>query len=228
MEQLSASRLFRVNSTLDARNATGALLFQGRSVQRLFTLANRPVPGIFPLPSTQGVNPLIKPMRVVFVLFVLLGNAFADTQVLFSPHGGCTHAVVQNLDNAHSTVYVQAYSFTSKEISQALVNAARRGVKISVVLDSSNETGKYSAATFLRDMGILPLIDAEHTIAHNKVIIIDGAIVITGSFNFTRAAEENNAENLLIIRDPAIAQKYLANWVFHSKHSHPYRQIAKS
>ena len=49
------------------------------------------------------------------------------------------------------------------------------------------------------------MIDANHAIAHNKVIVIDGEIVLTGSFNFTKAAQEKNAENLLIIRDPALA-----------------------
>ncbi len=52
------------------------------------------------------------------------------------------------------------------------------------------------------------LIDTEHALAHNKVILIDGDTVITGSFNFSRAAEERNAENLLVIRDQELAEKY--------------------
>jgi phosphatidylserine/phosphatidylglycerophosphate/cardiolipin synthase-like enzyme len=72
---------------------------------------------------------------------------------------------------------------------------------VQAVLDESNNTAKYSAATFLLHAGIPTFIDAKHAIAHNKIIIIDGRTVITGSFNFTKAAEERNAENLLILRD---------------------------
>ena len=65
-------------------------------------------------------------------------------------------------------------------------------------------------------------IDAQHAIAHNKVMIIDGGTVITGSFNFTKAAEENNAENLLVIRDRKLAERYIENWQEHERHSEVY------
>jgi phosphatidylserine/phosphatidylglycerophosphate/cardiolipin synthase-like enzyme len=63
---------------------------------------------------------------------------------------------------------------------------------------------------------------AEHAISHNKVMMIDGEIVIMGSFNFTKAAQEKNAENVLIIRDPALATQYTQNWKAHAQHSQPY------
>ena len=53
-------------------------------------------------------------------------------------------------------------------------------------------------------------------------MVIDGGTVITGSFNFTRNAEENNAENLLVIRSPELATKYAANWKAHLEHSEKY------
>lgn len=65
-----------------------------------------------------------------------------------------------------------------------------------VILDKSQRTEKYSSVDFLANNGIPAKIDAAHAIAHNKVIIIDGETAITGSFNFTKAAEEKNAENL--------------------------------
>ena len=61
--------------------------------------------------------------------------------------------------------------------------------------------------------------DFMHAIAHNKIIIIDGATVLTGSFNFTDAAEKNNAENLLILHSKKLASRYLENWELHLKHS---------
>jgi phosphatidylserine/phosphatidylglycerophosphate/cardiolipin synthase-like enzyme len=66
------------------------------------------------------------------------------------------------------------------------------------------------------------VIDDKHNIAHNKVMVIDGERVITGSFNFTTSAEKNNAENLLVIDDPELAVKYTANWKKHERHAVPY------
>ena len=97
-----------------------------------------------------------------------------------------------------------------------------RGVDVRVILDKSQRTEKYSSADFLHNMGIPVVIDARHAIAHNKVMVIDGETVITGSFNFTKAAEEHNAENMLVIRDRAIAEKYASNWDVHVEHSEPY------
>jgi phosphatidylserine/phosphatidylglycerophosphate/cardiolipin synthase-like enzyme len=144
-------------------------------------------------------------------------------EVYFSPRGGCTEAVVRELDAAKESVLVQAYSFTSAPIAKALVQAHNRGVTVEVILDESQQTEKYSDADFLHNMGIPTRIDAKHAIAHNKIIVIDEQVVITGSFNFTRAAEEHNAENLLVIRDGALAEKYTANWQTHAAHSDPYK-----
>lgn len=143
-------------------------------------------------------------------------------EVYFSPHGGATDAIIHELNKAKSTVLVQAYSFTSAPIAKALLNAHKRGVKVEVILDKSKRTQDYSPATFLYNQGILVKIDAQHAIAHNKVMIIDGETVITGSFNFTKAAEENNAENLLIIRDKKLAERYMKNWQEHERHSEAY------
>ncbi len=143
-------------------------------------------------------------------------------QVFFSPKGGCTEAVVKELNAAKNTVLVQAYSFTSTPIAKALLEAHKRGARVEVVLDKSQRTEKYSEADFLVNVGIPVRIDAQHAIAHNKVMVIDGATVITGSFNFTKNAEANNAENLLVIRSPELAAKYAANWKVHAEHSEPY------
>ena len=148
--------------------------------------------------------------------------------VYFSPHGGCTEAVVEALGEAKSTVLVQAYSFTSAPIARALVDARRRGVHVEVLLDKSQRTEKYSSATFIYNNGIPCFIDSQHAIAHNKVIVIDGRTVITGSFNFTKAAEDNNAENMLVIRDPDLAAKYTQNWNAHRRHSDVYAGLRRN
>ena len=151
---------------------------------------------------------------------ITLNNAPA--QVYFSPHGGCTEAVVDALNHAKSEVLIQAYSFTSKNIAKALLEAHKRGVHVEIILDKSNRSKKYSAGDFTAHMGIPTYIDSAHTIAHNKVMIIDKETVITGSFNFTKAAENNNAENLLIISSMDLAKYFIENWEQHKGHSEPY------
>jgi phosphatidylserine/phosphatidylglycerophosphate/cardiolipin synthase-like enzyme len=147
--------------------------------------------------------------------------------VHFSPNGGCTQAIVNEQNKAKTSILMQAYSFTSAPIAKALLNAHKKVVKVEVILDKSNLTEKYSSLDILRNSGIPTRIDAAHAIAHNKVMIIDGEVVITGSFNFTRATEEKNAENLLVMRDRALAVKYIENWKMHAKHSEFHERKGK-
>ena len=159
------------------------------------------------------------------ILAIFLGTLPAtagNIDVFFSPKGGCTEAVVSNLSRATNSIIVQAYSFTSAPIAKAVVDAHRRGIKVNVILDKSQRTEKYSSADFLLHAGVPTFIDAVHAIAHNKIMVIDGSTILTGSFNFTKAAEEHNAENLLVIHDPALAAKYSANWQVHLQHAERY------
>lgn len=165
--------------------------------------------------------------RAVFFLIIIAIFLFScspqpEWSVFFSPNGGCTKAIIQELNQAETSVLVQAYSFTSAPIAEALLEAHKRGVKVEVILDKSQRTEKYSSADFLANSGILVRIDSAHAIAHNKVMILDEHTVITGSFNFTKAAEEKNAENLLVIKGKRLAQEYLRNWKEHAEHSEPY------
>jgi phosphatidylserine/phosphatidylglycerophosphate/cardiolipin synthase-like enzyme len=145
-----------------------------------------------------------------------------EIEVFFSPKGGCTEAIVKELAKAKTSIRIQAYYFTSAPIAKAVVDANRNGIDTIVILDKSQRTASYSSADFLAHSGVVVLIDDKHKIAHNKIMIIDSKSVITGSFNFSKAAEEDNAENILIIHDLNVADKYLSNWEIHSRHSKPY------
>ena len=151
----------------------------------------------------------------------MLGHVMS-TSVHFSPKGGCQDAIVQELKKARREVLVQAYSFTADPLTYALVDAKKRGVKVDILLDRSNEVEKYSDLHILMEQGLGPLIDADHPIAHNKIMIIDQKVVITGSFNFTNQAEGENAENLLIIKgNSELIQLYRANFFHHKTHCKP-------
>jgi phosphatidylserine/phosphatidylglycerophosphate/cardiolipin synthase-like enzyme len=171
---------------------------------------------------------IVAALTVALATFGACSTVLADTDITvhFSPKGGCTETVVAELAKATNTVLVQAYSFTSAPIAEALVNAHKRGVDVRVILDKSQKAEKYTSADFVQHAGIPVWIDAKHAIAHNKIMVIDSATILTGSFNFTKAAEESNAENLLVIKvsgeDLSLAKKYIANWKLHLAHSEIY------
>jgi phosphatidylserine/phosphatidylglycerophosphate/cardiolipin synthase-like enzyme len=149
-------------------------------------------------------------------------EAGASYTVCFVPGEDCEGVIVAEMNQARSVILVQAYSFTSMPIAKALVSAKQRGVSVQVILDKSQRSERYSGATFLANAGIRTLIDEQPSIAHSKVIIIDGTSVITGSFNFTRSAQQYNAENLIVIRDGVLAQHYTENWVTRERLSSVY------
>jgi phosphatidylserine/phosphatidylglycerophosphate/cardiolipin synthase-like enzyme len=140
--------------------------------------------------------------------------------VHFSPKGGATDALVRELKAARREVLVSAYSFSSKPIAEALIQAKTRGVQVEIILDRSNEQESYSDLQLFLDQGLAPLIDGQHAIAHNKVMIIDQRTLITGSFNFTHQAEGENAENLLIVKGhPELVRSYRQDFLVHKSHS---------
>jgi phosphatidylserine/phosphatidylglycerophosphate/cardiolipin synthase-like enzyme len=153
-----------------------------------------------------------------------------SAQVAFTPGDDAGALVVEAIARAKQQILVQAYSFTHKAIAEALVAAHRRGVEVRVIADHDQD--KNVATTrigWLADQGVPVWLDAQHGAAHNKVMVIDsgqpGATLITGSFNFTHAAQYRNAENLLILRgNPVLTEAYAANWRRHRAHSLPVRK----
>jgi hypothetical protein len=104
-------------------------------------------------------------------------------------------------------------------------DAHKRGAKVTAVLDKSQETEKYSSATFVANAGIPVSIDDRHRIAHHEIILIDDATTIAGSLNFTKSAGENNAENLLVIEGkPKLMAACRKSFKEHLEHSHEYER----
>jgi phosphatidylserine/phosphatidylglycerophosphate/cardiolipin synthase-like enzyme len=161
-------------------------------------------------------------LNIIIITIPVFAFNVDVAKVCFSPKGGCTEAIVNEISHAKSEIYVQAYSFTSVSIAKALVDAHKRGIKVEAILDKSQKKERYTSATFLANSGIPTYIDSKHAIAHNKIMVIDKETVITGSFNFTKAAEEKNAENLLILKNKEMASQYLMNWSKHKNHSDSY------
>ncbi len=136
----------------------------------------------------------------------------ATVTVGFSP-GNAESLVVQTINGARQSVLVAAYSFTSRPIATALIEAKNRGVTVLVVVDKSQQTARYTSAAYLANQGVPVKTDSRYAIMHNKFMVVDGRTVETGSFNYTRAATFENAENVVVLAgDPAVAAVYAREW----------------
>jgi phosphatidylserine/phosphatidylglycerophosphate/cardiolipin synthase-like enzyme len=153
--------------------------------------------------------------------------ATGTIEYAFAPGDDAAALVVRVIDDARAQVLVQAFTFTHDRIAEALVRAGRRGLDVRVLLDREQaELLDRDAVRILAAAGLPVLLDGEHLSAHNKVLVIDAAgpdpVVVTGSFNFTFAAQYRNAENVLVLRgNPALAGAYRDNWERHGVHSKP-------
>ena len=152
------------------------------------------------------------------------GSALA----LFSPWDDIEGAIVASLRAAQRQVLVQAFSFTSRPIARALIDAKRRGVDVRMTADAA-ETQRLLGGRIaeLAAAGIPVFIEERYQSAHNKVMVIDADLptgrVITGSYNWSFAAQRRNAENVLIISgQPALAGRYRMNWERHRADAKPY------
>lgn len=155
-------------------------------------------------------------LALVVSLSVLAGPAgAASLQTGFSPEGSAEALVLKVIGSAKHDLRMMGYSFTSPTISAALAKAARSGVDVKLVLDEHGNEGKASknAMNYVVNAGVqLRTID-KYKIQHDKVIVVDGQTVETGSFNYTASAAKANSENVLVAWEvPDLAADYLRHW----------------
>lgn len=155
-------------------------------------------------------------------------HARGTVQVAFTPWDNAEAMIVGAIRAAKREILVQAFSFTSRAIANALIAAKRRGVDVQVIADREQTFGgESSRIPELAHAGIAVTLDVRYQSAHNKVMVLDpetrDAAVITGSYNWTYSAQYKNAENVLLIRDnPELANAYTANWRRHRADALPY------
>lgn len=142
----------------------------------------------------------------------------ATMETGFSPEGTALQLVLKTIETSHQEIRLMGYSFTSPEVVRALVQAKRRGVDVKVVLDWKSNAGKNNNASkaamnLLAGAGIPVRTVSTYKILHDKVIVADGRNTQVGSFNFSRAADRSNSENVLVVwDDPVVASSYLKHW----------------
>jgi phosphatidylserine/phosphatidylglycerophosphate/cardiolipin synthase-like enzyme len=138
--------------------------------------------------------------------------------IYFTPPAGSAGGLIKHIDASKKTIKVMAYGFTAMPLSDALVKAHRRGVKVQLLQDEKSAGNNVDAVNQLIAAGIEVRSDGKHAIQHNKVMLLDDDIVITGSYNFTKSAEVRNAENIIILKSAYAAKRHADNWVTHWGH----------
>ena len=139
--------------------------------------------------------------------------------IYFTPPVGGAGGIARQIDGAKKAIKVMAYGFTSINLAEALVRAKKRGVDVALIQDEKSSQNNREALQKLLDAGIEVRSDGKHAIQHNKVMVIDQDVVITGSYNFTNSAETRNAENIMIVKSEYAARRYLDNWNNHWEHA---------
>ena len=133
-------------------------------------------------------------------------------EVYFAPEDGVIPQIVSEVQAAQHSIKFMAFSFTENDLGAAFLDAARRGVQITGVFETTGSMTQYSEMSPLFCAGLDVRQDGNPFILHHKVIILDDSTVVLGSFNFSGSATEANDENLVIVHDAGIASQYLAEY----------------
>ncbi len=126
----------------------------------------------------------------------------------FSPTGGGKQAIQKRLEGAQKSIKVLAFSFTDDDQAKAILDKAKKGVKVQGVFEQRNANGSGAEYPTFKDAGLDVLMDGNCYTMHHKVYIIDDKTVIFGSYNFSSNADKDNDENFLIVDDPNLAKLF--------------------
>ena len=130
----------------------------------------------------------------------------------FSPDNDILSSLLKEIGSAKKSIHFMAFSFTQDALGKAMLDSHESGIEVRGVFEK-RQVSKYSEYEPMKAAGLPVIQDRNNRAMHHKVIIIDEEIVVTGSYNFSRNAEERNSENLLIIKgNPNIAQAYLGEF----------------
>lgn len=130
----------------------------------------------------------------------------------FSPDDDVESQLLSVLSGAEQSIHFMAFSFTLDSVGDMMMAKADEGVEVAGLFEARGANSVYSECTRLLDYGIDVRLDGNPRVMHHKVIIIDGETVVTGSFNFSANASEDNDENVVIIHSPAVADYYEAEF----------------
>ena len=139
-----------------------------------------------------------------------ISQALYKAETCFSPNGGVASSIIKAINNTKSSIDLAIFDLTSNDIASSLEKAQKRGVKIRIIADSRQAKGANSKIPILADDQFsLKITHGEgRGIMHNKFAILDGKLMVTGSYNWTNNAEHFNYENAIFITDPNVIKQY--------------------
>ncbi|MEM9569490.1 MAG: phospholipase D-like domain-containing protein [Bacteroidota bacterium] len=144
-------------------------------------------------------------------------------KLFFSPKGKCAAHIINTIKQAEKEIYIAIYVFTHQGIANALVSAKARGVDIHILANNTYATARYSQLDYLDKYHINIYIDNRPGVFHHKWLIVDKKTIITGSYNYTKSAEEKNNEIIGHIESRAVVEKYHQDWETHIQDPKVYR-----
>ena len=112
--------------------------------------------------------------------------------VYFTPGSDCETQIIERLAKA-KTADIAVYAINNARIVDAILSAHGRRANIRVVTDRMQSKARTSKVSELE--GIPLKTNTRHKIEHNKFAVFDGAVVVTGSYNWTEPATSRNSEN---------------------------------
>lgn len=141
-------------------------------------------------------------------------EATCQATAYYSPHGEAAAAVTRLIDGANQTILIAAYGLSAPDLVASLSAAKARGVEVWIKADKVQSAGRVqrSALAELQEAGVTVEVSTQSRLLHDKFAIVDGRWVITGSFNWTAAAENRNRENVVILDCPDLATNFTAEW----------------
>jgi phosphatidylserine/phosphatidylglycerophosphate/cardiolipin synthase-like enzyme len=171
----------------------------------------------------QTRQPNARLIAIAFAVMLTATTAAAATvAVYFSPTDAVATQIADRINAANSRVFMAAYVLSEQRIREALRAAKQRGLDVRLIVDRRQETSQYSSAPAMAKAGIAVKTDAWEPLHHNKFVVVDSTITITGSANFSRGGTDDNAENVVVITDTAVNAAYAANFTTHWNHSRAF------
>lgn len=164
---------------------------------------------IYSLPSNITVT---EHLTVTSVVNPTHSSQSDMAEYCFSPGGNCADVVIRWIQRATDSIHVLMYSFTPNEVADAVISAKNRGVDVKIVMERDNINAAGGEYSRLKSAGVDIRVDSNPNLMHDKIAIIDGHFILTGSFNWTASAETHNNENLVVLDNSTWASAFEAQF----------------
>jgi cardiolipin hydrolase len=149
----------------------------------------------------------MKRLTILALILALFWN-FVQARTYFTPGKECEEEVIKSIDLTEKTLDIAIYSITNEAITNAIIRAFERGVRVRILTDYTQSKVRGSKALFLKESGVEIKLNSKHKIEHNKFAIFDGIEVETGSYNYTQNATKGNSENCHFLKKKQDVKKY--------------------